>query len=490
MPFYIVRVTGPSYARQFNYDSGGYQTSEAAEAAAKYHCAGIPYVISEGASHDEAARKVIDIVAAPPAEASTADAHTPHPELRANEPFRLDQSREVLTELRRRGGLVEAAEVWESLYKILDMAEQSGRSETVRFSRMTDGADMIVQFKKGQIIGVYPGPSLTVGEYQAIVDRLYAEVCQSPGPGVGRAFLLSDRPVTGTWRYADRFHILPPSPDAPQPSEYGAPHPFVLEFQLRRSSSWVVEDHRFKRLLKEWSQVLSALLNCRISLPLNTGPATWGRAAGAGPGLHIFHESYFESPDGPRIRSLEWSGASQFEPLIEEPPIPYYLRAPFGGRDVRVPASATAYLDRFNRLKAEQRLRFLRACYWISHAQAVSVISKSASFTALASAIESLVPDAGGPRCPECGRMTGPGPTERFNQFIDRFLPDHIPLDAHKKDLYRLRSAISHGSKIFVVDDDRSAYFFPDSSQQEEALEALLGSVRLCLHNWLLKSGS
>ncbi len=57
-------------------------------------------------------------------------------------------------------------------------------------------------------------------------------------------------------------------------------------------------------------------------------------------------------------------------------------------RLLEVPANLETLLDRFYLSSADDQDRFLRACFWFCHADTVFADSRSASYTALISAIE------------------------------------------------------------------------------------------------------
>ena len=96
-------------------------------------------------------------------------------------------------------------------------------------------------------------------------------------------------------------------------------------------------------------------------------------------------------------------------------------------RTLDLPASFTRQLDQFYGLNAVERERFLRASYWFQHASTVFAYSKSASFVALVSAIEVIMPEQeASQRCCECNKYIGPGIAQRFVGFVKSSIPDRI----------------------------------------------------------------
>jgi hypothetical protein len=157
-----------------------------------------------------------------------------------------------------------------------------------------------------------------------------------------------------------------------------------------------------------------------------------------------------------------------------------------------LPENLEAQFDAYFDSDEHARHRFLRASFWFAHARAVHAMSQSASFTALASAIEALMPvlPQSDP-CPKCGKSRGPGPTKQFADFVERYAPSPETSASDRRKLYALRSALSHGGKLLHGDQTGWAYALtPGFLSQWVNMEAMWETVRHALVNWLASDKS
>src|SRR5262249_458055 len=137
-------------------------------------------------------------------------------------------------------------------------------------------------------------------------------------------------------------------------------------------------------------------------------------------------------------------------------------------------------------LSRDHRDQFLRASYWFQHAQEVFPLSRSAAFVALVSAVEALMSELqGAGRCDACGHSIGPGPTRRFADFVEMYLPRSRVPEPERKRFYSLRSALSHGGKL-LRDDHMLWQFEPKRLGEQTDMRSTWRIVHLVLHNWLL----
>jgi hypothetical protein len=85
--------------------------------------------------------------------------------------------------------------------------------------------------------------------------------------------------------------------------------------------------------------------------------------------------------------------------------------------------------------------------------------------------------------CPECKKPDGPGPTQLFNQFLDRFAPEATE---GRSALYGVRSGLSHGSRPpFLVDTEIHFGFLPEEFRQRQTAWDALEAARIAMRNWL-----
>jgi hypothetical protein len=167
----------------------------------------------------------------------------------------------------------------------------------------------------------------------------------------------------------------------------------------------------------------------------------------------------------------------------------FYTRAGLEqvGDPLDVASDTGDLLKSYANLDPSAREQFNRAAYWYgqySHAWDRSI---SAAFVALICAVEALIPpQPGGPRCPNCGRDTRKGPTQQFVDELERLAPSREPGDtAARRELYRIRSKLSHGWALLRMDVERAAFLHPATSLEREHLEHAQSLTRRALIGWL-----
>ena len=150
-----------------------------------------------------------------------------------------------------------------------------------------------------------------------------------------------------------------------------------------------------------------------------------------------------------------------------------------------LPDNFEKQLDTFFELSPMKQKQFLRACFWYQYANRIHSYSRSAAFSAVISAIETLMPDdeEGEPRCRECGK-TMKGVTQRFAEFVDSLAP-HTG-QANRKKLYRLRSQLSHGGSLLLSDFEMLEHgLTPAGTKEWMNIDEAWQLLRIILVNWL-----
>ena len=79
-----------------------------------------------------------------------------------------------------------------------------------------------------------------------------------------------------------------------------------------------------------------------------------------------------------------------------------------------------------------------------------------------------------------------PGPGERFRTFIEQYAPG-ASLEIRRRDMYRLRSAILHGSALMTMDQDSHLGWAPPEQNETDLMDELWGLTRNAMRNWLKK---
>jgi hypothetical protein len=306
-------------------------------------------------------------------------------------------------------------------------------------------------------------------------------------PRVLRQVLFSAAPTTGHFKYKDQFQILPAPPAAPRPDQFIGQHPFILEYAVRTSPNFVITNLRQAKIARELELILSTLLIFRVS---GLGSELRRHWVIDYRGDQAIHRSQFLQ------EGYAWDGAiaecQDFLATGDTPPMPTVEINEYYGflglaldRTLDLPDNFTRQLDQFHRLDVAEREKFLRASYWFRHASTVFTYSKSASFVALVSAIEVIMPEQeAGQKCPECNSDIGPGLTQRFVDFVESLIPGSGISEKDRRRFYRTRSALSHGGKLFATDHGLWG-FTPKKLGEDIDARTMWRIVQVVLYNWL-----
>lgn len=395
-------------------------------------------------------------------------------------------SKELLTQLHV--AEADSAELEQVLLNFYGQSSQvSGRE--VRYGADSENPRLVVTYTNaGAISDIEPGPAFAAADATSLRERIAADLLATGPVNIGRCVLFTSLPTVGWYRFQDWFQLLPVPLEAPRPDHVVGDHPLMMEVSYPSSPNASVNMFRRRKREREAELVCSALLNPRVV---------------AGSHYVDFHWVYEPIIDGQmestyRQGGYAWRGASfqsnAFSTIDDIPPLEavepqaYYTRIGIGAGDVfAVPATLTESLERFLRLGTAERARFLSASYWFQHSSKVWLTSRSASVLALVSAIEALMPPApAAARCDKCGSPQGPGPTARFEEFVDQFVPAAESSPSRKR-FYSLRSAISHGGKLLHTDQLLWGVG-TESAKEGTEMRQLSELVRLALINWLLSS--
>lgn len=216
-------------------------------------------------------------------------------------------------------------------------------------------------------------------------------------------------------------------------------------------------NNRHMRGRVEWSWVLNALLRSQIKC---IGPRS----------KHL----WVWWPDGPertpRQAQIKWAqefymidnfvglkddftGATLPE-ISQVPHNEYYKSLYLRSNDFLVPDSLSRLLDLAVGTSIETRRRFMRAAQWKYVANPLWDHHISSYYILLVAAVESLAFSQASPNtCPTCGKDTSPGPTQRFQDFVERYAPSSDQTERNKKWLYHTRSDLAHGRYLLHLDE-------------------------------------
>ena len=340
-----------------------------------------------------------------------------------------------------------------------------------------------------RIVAIHAGPQLTENDVAAIAQKIETDVLTS-GECVAQAIFFAPKPVTGFFRYKDRFQIVPAPDNAPRPPFVMAAHPLVIQFRFRHSPDGLVRHVRRMRGARELALLLSGLLTWNID---EVGPMArhhWvvtSTEDPQNPEIQYRQEMYFVP--GLDAELPDFSDPASLTPMTLIPTDKYYNTRGISATDVLdIPDCFETLCDEYFALSREDRAQFLRSCFWFQYAHRVHNYSRSAYLTSMVSAVEALMPSVSGkvPVCATCGRATGKGSTARFVEFVEHHAPG-VPQDARKK-LYYVRSALLHGGKLLPSDEMAWLSGLTGATLAEyDDLQTAWAVVRAVLVNWLAR---
>jgi hypothetical protein len=331
---------------------------------------------------------------------------------------------------------------------------------------------VVLTFSGLQIVSVEPGQGFDAAQWDGLAEEIEASVLTGPTK-VGRDYSFSSYPIQGSWRGArSGVQILPPHPNAPKPPYLMAEHPFILEFPIQEARLWAITNHRRVRELRNLTLLLNILLWGRTNLQPRRHRHFWGcfHPEGADPEVRWVQNFFFAPLGECMLGALSPPAAERLEEIEPEP----YYTAVMGidGRGLRVPADLDNSICLYQGLTPARRVEFDRAAYWFDVASRQWEFSISASFTALVSAVESLI------------NQDRSGSTGRFRDFFERYAPG-ASLVARRNQMYKVRSTILHGGELLAIDQELDFGWDPPGLNERELREELWTVTTTAVRNWL-----
>jgi len=320
-----------------------------------------------------------------------------------------------------------------------------------------------------QIVAIEPGPAFDAAQWNQVVEEI-----ERSGPyKVGRDCSFSSFRVAGSWRgKRSSVQILPPPADAPRAPVEMAEHPFILEYPVKVSDLWPITNFRRMREHRQLTFLLNVLLAGSTTIQPRRSRHLWALVYEEGVvsrGVKWVQEFYFTNFGEAVLDELSPPAAATLE---EVDPETYYATVGHDGRGLRVPADLDDSICCYMRLSKANRDKFGRAGFWMSMARRQWTDSFSASFASLVIAIEALA---------ERGSL---GAAARFRNFIERYAPG-ASLENRRREMYRLRSEILHGSGLMEMDQDAHFGWAPPQQKEKDFMNELWGLTRVAMRNWL-----
>jgi len=392
---------------------------------------------------------------------------------------------------RLRAADVDQAELEQLLFAHFNQSTGISPREIHYLRAQQDDVALVVRYDgDGELSAIEPGPALQIDDVTQLEEKVHRLLLKASTEGVGQMVLFAHLPTTGHFRYKDRLQILPMPPEAPRPPFVFGDHPLLVQFGVSDSEDAQINSIRRSRIGREIELLCVALttaiwrsISCVVHhhwvITSGDDPQKWKS--------EFLQEGYTYKDANGKIE--KFSNISDIPAITLAPTNEYYAR--YGiliGQVLDLPADFAALLDRFYACSREDRDRFLRASFWFAHAQRVFNISRSASFTALVSAMEALMPPpAEAEKCITCKRSLSNGPTAQFVDFVSRFAPEPTVTRSDRRKLYSLRSALSHGGSL--LHSDRASWMGSMTGKRLDEWEderAMWRIVRVTLVNWLI----
>jgi Apea-like HEPN len=261
-------------------------------------------------------------------------------------------------------------------------------------------------------------------------------------------------------------------------SHLGPPFPFVLEVAVPSSENMFLENSQGLRLLDRYECLLAVLLTQRVASARSLSQRNWtGVWSNSEMKYHILSGGFDIGEDS---RCNEFSDGEWPDVPIHGLEVNYYNHLYGNDGEIHAPPNLGALLEAFDGLHGNTRDSFLRACHWFSlgiensHIPALSILSFS-------TAIECLLPRSSNKKCTHCEKPVGPGPTQLFKNHLEKYAPISSDLKKWREELYNIRSALIHGSRLDATDFD---WLAPQRSEHDN-LRLLHLVARRSLVNWL-----
>jgi hypothetical protein len=374
-------------------------------------------------------------------------------------------------------GEVDAEELLELLFHHVGDCESLDDRRLVLPRPASGPALLVLHFTaSGRLADVEPGDALTEQQLDEMEELVRRQLAAPPLPRVMQKVVFSTQPNDGYWRFEDRIVLRPLPEGNPTTPWLATTHPLIFECAYPGPEDTRLSLSRGDRIAEGWMSVLGLIVE-HLVLP-TPGPARgmWATAAFQRPGQSgrpssewVHNRFWPDNWGGPPNQLCEQGELGEI-PVTDQ-------HTGFGRCDsaLHLPTYLPHCLRAFDNLDVADRRSFLRAAHWFHHAAHVRELSASAAYTAAVQSIEVLVDGQ--------GETT----TSAFRAFVDQYAP--ATSDAMRKkhqSLYRIRSQISHGVRLFVSDLEIHGMANPQRWHEERLLDHATAVCRAAILNWLL----
>jgi hypothetical protein len=266
-------------------------------------------------------------------------------------------------------------------------------------------------------------------------------------------------------------------------------HPFIVEFPLTQSISSIIQLHRLERAARRNALLLNVFLEGTVSRSSRGQQRHWIHEEGADlsssykylregyrfPGFFDIGPGFADTAKIPQMETMEYYEYFSNPRLDLNPPM-------------RVPVLLATFLDRFESLGSSDQERFMRSAHWFHHASNVWQDSKSAAYLSIISGIETLglaVPPT--ERCAKCGSPLRKGVVKQFVETLGGISSVSKEEVDVRRELYRLRSALTHGGDLFHADTEALLNLNPKSAAESHSYFIAMSLARRALLGWLMQ---
>lgn len=309
-----------------------------------------------------------------------------------------------------------------------------------------------------------------------------------------KALVFSNSILKTSFRYEDKFQILPIDMEGKPKSPYARHFPMFLEYTIDYQNNEPTDIFSFGAIKinkeKEILNLLSCLTNHRF-FQYNTSMFGWGIEMS---NKRIEYMTEDERQNLNNSESRMFMGVYYYSGLKEDLKIEqftdfkptasfkeaqmheYFTDNPIDdyNHEVCFPNTLYTALHNYYNLSSETRKKVNSCIYLACDGMDISSIKRSLSFLSYISAIEGLVgleDDISPNTCPQCGRPIL-SINQKFVNFLSKFVAGSAKSQKKYKDIYNLRSRITHSGKLFQSDYELSF----DENDEEK-----------CYNDWLMR---
>lgn len=304
-----------------------------------------------------------------------------------------------------------------------------------------------------------------------------------------RKIVFSNSKLNGGFRFEDKFQILPFSMDGKPQSPYARHFPLFLEYTIEYPNHEPEDPFELGAIRinkeKELLDLLSCLTNHRF-FNYDSSKMGWGIIL---PEKSLVSMTPEETEDMNNLESHYFIGGYLYRGLKDDMYIEhfsdigeeieykeaqmheYYMNDPIDdyNHDICFPNTINSALHVYFKLSSKTREKVISCTYLVCDGIDISDNKRSLSFLSYVSAIEGLVsleetdneiifecPSCKAIKhspytCPKCGRPIW-GIKQKFVNFLSKFVAGSEKSKKVYKDIYNLRSKMTHMGKLFSSD--------------------------------------